>query len=1131
MRRFLLPVLFLTTRVLFAQIPEASFPPLVRVPPVEKPPVIDGVISPGEWEKAFLGTGIAPYRKGGLDPILVQYWFAYDEKNIYIAARMQTHPQEVFDKPPRRLAGGGPTSHFEILIDPHPCHPDFNWVQAMMYPFQRYKNVGYSQRIGGYIPYDVKWNYQDFYADGFWSIEMSAPVSSFPKARIKEGESWGVLYAGSIPGAPGVYYFSGQLGDIFRERARYLKMVFDSKSPVVQVKSMGEVLSGKVSPFISVWNTTAKDLNLQAEFVIRDRLTGWTTEERKEIKKLSLPVGEKGSFSWETPTPQPGKTEYLFITIFDRSGRSFYEGIYKIEAPRTPIWGEKKPLPEEPVLFESWFYPYFHRVKAVVDFGGLENPDKVSLIRFKVSTATGQELVQAETNKFDNQAAEAIIQLPDSLPEGNYEVTAWLFDKNNQLLTRVKDFIEKKKFPFEHNQLGISSKVLYPWTPVKINQKVKTVAVWNRVYHLDKSCLPARIETAGSQILSSPIVLVEKSGGKRFPLKGESLSFTQVTDSQVKVSGKASGKKVKAEINLLAEYDGMLKYEVVITGEKDSLIEGLDLIIPFREENAQFIHAAGDGCRSNISRKLPGNQGKIFSSTEVLNWTMPASWIGYLWLGDYERGLCWWADSAEGWSLPEDKSIPVINVYRRPGQVEVVLHLIDKPRPVLWKNKEPRKIVFALEATPIKPRPSWARDIGLVSASLTKQNFPRFYWVGNTYWTFFGQEKENEPASGRYTFAHLRPLNQQAAEELKKRTSAQKAHGCNTLVYTDMRSRSLSHEEPGYYAWEWSPTTDDVRKREITGAPYYASRRISATRSRIDYDLWCFNLGMELGIDYWYFDEIQNEGQINPVTDCGYQDETGRWLPTGRLFAYRELWKRLYTLMQEKGQKEPVIVIHNTSTTYAGPMAFTTATWDFEEANTDPASRHLTMFGIGYLIAETMGHQYGFVGSTLGPLGPAPGYNFEPWLKNCPEEVESAARHWLGVHLILDMNPYLSSHKIVAQGLKMLGEFGWNQPDCQWVPFWKAEKEKFYKIKPDSREKIYCSLYQRPGKTLVIILNDTGKDVVVDWSGLRKLKVKKVVDAEAPDRKILPAGGTYRIPVSHFNYRALLVETEERKFP
>ncbi|HPP12679.1 MAG TPA: hypothetical protein PKW42_08105, partial [bacterium] len=162
----------------------------------------------------------------------------------------------------------------------------------------------------------------------------------------------------------------------------------------------------------------------------------------------------------------------------------------------------------------------------------------------------------------------------------------------------------------------------------------------------------------------------------------------------------------------------------------------------------------------------------------------------------------------------------------------------------------------------------------------------------------------------------------------------------------------------------------------------------------------------------------------------------------------------------------------------------------------------------------------------LGPLGPGPGYNFEPWLKKHPEEVEGAARHWMGVHMVLDMNPYLSHHPAVVHGLKLLGEFGWNQADCQWLPFWKAEKEKIFSCQPGAGERVYASAYRRPGKALVVILNDTPEDKTVAWFFSRKLKVKKVVDAEAPEKEIRVAGKSCQVKVAHFNYRVLLAELE-----
>jgi hypothetical protein len=525
----------------------------------------------------------------------------------------------------------------------------------------------------------------------------------------------------------------------------------------------------------------------------------------------------------------------------------------------------------------------------------------------------------------------------------------------------------------------------------------------------------------------------------------------------------------------------------------------------------------------------------VWDSNAVVNWTMPASWLTYAWLGDYERGICWWADSAEGWALPWDRKTPTVEVIRRDGVVELVFHIISRTSPVLWRDEEPRRFVFALEATPIKSRASWSRDIGLCDRSITRQKFPRFGWIGygqpGAWWTHVGRQTEDYPS----TFGFLRPLDAEAEENLRQLTAKARNEGRKMLVYTDFCARALSHDECRHYAAEWSPNTGDVLSSEIAAAPVRWLVPISSTQSRMDHDLWCLNLAMDLGIECWYFDEIQAMGQINPITGLGFRDEDGRWLPTMRLFQYRQFWKRLYTLMQERGEAEPVIVIHNTSTTYAGPMAFCTATWDLEEANPDFEARHLTKYGMDYLVTEVMGHQYGFAASTLGP-----GLLFEPWLKEHPEELASVERHWMGVHMLLDMVPYLTaegytdrklaatattddpfltSSKYVEDGLRVLGEFGWNEPDCHWMPFWKADEDGLFTGTP--AEGVYSAAYVRDDRALVVLLNDTNEDKTVVWRFSDQFQVESAADAE--DGAVVEIKDGISITISHYDYRLLIV--------
>ena len=1091
-----------------------SIPPLVRVPPIAKPPTIDGVIADREWDMAFMGTGVAPHRKGGLDPLPVQYWFAYDAKRIYLAGRMQTYPGEIYNTLPRRLAGGGPSGHFEFLVDPRSCHVDHDWVQSMMYPLGKYENMGYSDRIGGFIPYDVEWEYKDSWKDGWWTIEMSAPVESFRKATLHDGAVWGILFAGQQQLAGPMYYFSGTLGELFKDRKSYLKMILDKSAPVSRIVDIGDVSKGSATPKIEVKNTTGTELKLKMQFMLADGLGADAKVLKEETQSAVIVSGGSKEFVWTAELPsKENETTYLKMILSSEDGaKTFLHQIYKLAKARAQIWEGEMKVAGEPVILESFFYPYFRRVRAVADFGGIADADKAVEAVFRIIDANGKLGSETKTTKMENRSCEAVIQLKDAPPDGTYAVHCEIFSKTGALLVKMNDTFEKKTFAFENNTIGVSEKVLYPWTPIQVDEKLAALKVWNREYVFGKNGFPEKITSDGEQILSANIRLLEKANGKETPIQGKSFRFTKIAGNEVEAEAEANGKVFSAKIKMHAEYDGMLKYEVELSAEPGAKIDGLDLIIPMRGENARFLHGAGDGCRTNYSHEIPSGDGIVWDSKSVINWTMPTTWLTYVWMGDHRRGLCWWADSAEGWTLPIDKQVPVVEIVRKDGNVEAILHIVNRQTDALWKGKESRKLTFAFEATPVRPRAAWARDIGTSDTKMTKQKQPPMNWIGWTGWAFAGQEKDNDPAGGKYSFAHLRPINEKAAAGLKEKTAKTHAAGMKMLVYTDMRCRSLIGGEEKAYFWEWGPLTRDDRKGTIKVAPYYSGQLISSTQSRVDFDLWCIKNNMDMGIDYWYFDEIQDEGQIHPAAELGYQDEDGKWMPTGRLFQYRQFWKRLYTLMQEYGQREPVIVIHNTSTTFAGPMAFCTATFDFEEMNTNPEQRQLTKFGMDYLITESMGHQYGFVGTCLG------GPQFEPWTKDRPEEKNSTQRHWAGVHMLLDMNPYLQGSNTAVQpavehALKTLGEFGWNEADCQWIPYWEATEKGLYNYEPNKG--IYVSAYKRGNKLLLIFLNDTNKDERVRWTSSAKLwgsseKAEKNISTE--------------IDVPHFNYQAIMLE-------
>jgi hypothetical protein len=57
------------------------------VPRTNHPPVIDGIMEPGEWDRAAACTGFVKAFEGTLSTSQSTAWITFDSRNIYVAIR------------------------------------------------------------------------------------------------------------------------------------------------------------------------------------------------------------------------------------------------------------------------------------------------------------------------------------------------------------------------------------------------------------------------------------------------------------------------------------------------------------------------------------------------------------------------------------------------------------------------------------------------------------------------------------------------------------------------------------------------------------------------------------------------------------------------------------------------------------------------------------------------------------------------------------------------------------------------------------------------------------------------------------------------------------------------------------
>jgi len=274
-----------------------------------------------------------------------------------------------------------------------------------------------------------------------------------------------------------------------------------------------------------------------------------------------------------------------------------------------------------------------------------------------------------------------------SIPPGPIETEVSIYNECSTLLSRcvlAVDILEVPKWL--GSKTGLDDVVPQPWTPVKVHDGV--VECWGRKYVFKGFPFPEKIETAGASILSSPIRLKAEVDGKIQRWDRKEILKCDSSKSKATIISIASSENLLLKGESTIEFDGMIKIDLEVSSSKGRGISSLILEIPFKSEHAKFIHY------NDCSWSYIHEPAKITS-------TIKLPFMPFVWLGDYDRGLMWFAESDEGLSVKDGSKIIEITPTRENGVETVLLkiHLIDEPQSRI-KNF---RMTFGLQATPVKP--------------------------------------------------------------------------------------------------------------------------------------------------------------------------------------------------------------------------------------------------------------------------------------------------------------------------------------------------------------------------------------------------------------------------------------------
>jgi hypothetical protein len=464
------------------------------------------------------------------------------------------------------------------------------------------------------------------------------------------------------------------------------------------------------------------------------------------------------------------------------------------------------------------------------------------------------------------------------------------------------------------------------------------------------------------------------------PVRAGKLKVLASAGHQAAMGGAFESARISADVRSTWDYDGMMRVDLTARPGKAAGPSTLDLVIPLRADQATHLHAIGDGIRNTVYSRVPEGAGVVWTSAAVACNDLPPRFCSYLFVGTPTRGICWFAENDGGWLW--DRSRPNIEIVRRPGVVEVRVHLI-MPSVAAKGLTGPRRITFGLQAAPVKPRldADWRHKYRRDNYSLlgTDINWLALGDCGSVYpahkdlylWQMIRRgNRERLPEDeirkvverARPYFAPYGP-DRVASLDAHVRHNLTSRYGTKMIFYYNRASFQLAPEFETFKD-EWALT--DYRAIEKGSGIYEI--QIVPSPSYVDHAVWwydkSFDIGGNQGVywDNWFFRGSYNTGMTGAY--CG---PDGAVTPSNGIWGLRELAKRTFQRMNERGMK-PITMAHMTSTGILPLLSFCTVQydWEWKYSEGDVQDR----FSRDYILMVSNGELAGTWPVLLGDAGP-----------------------------------------------------------------------------------------------------------------------------------------------------------------
>ncbi len=907
----------------------------------EKPPVIDGKVSPGEWDRAFTTSGLMAPFEHELQESETTMSLGYDDQRFYFLFRCRRGNHEWklwkhsrfnddynFGEPSVEVWVTPPTAvpeTYQNVINTYPAVLDVKNIPSRGYSSQGWKGdwkMAESEDADNYV------------------IEASVPIRDFGIEGVKNGDVWQFLLARNCLGAMPRSQASWSVTQGFSEIPQHPKVHLMDDEMVAQLTGVSTVLSGKYAFQVGVVAPRASGAEADVELRFHKAATPGPHPgplpagegERIEHRHVKLNKGERQVVNLSDDVPA-GKQGNFTVTVTRTGGRQVFRQSFTYTVsgwtPQRPVKPANAP-PVEELPLTAQYGPETNTVLVKADILDLPGRERVAAAEAKViDPQTGKVLASVPMRPFREWYGGAELRLENvAVPVQDFRARSTglsrdpnekpaqagttsgkkvatvvvLRDKAGKELKSATKQLELVRYAaaWMDNTVGVSDKVIPPWTPIEV--RGSEVGVWNRTLSLDGLGMARRVLNGGVSQLAAPMRLVAVKDGKEIEIRPGDPKLGRRVEAEADFTGAAEAAGLRFSARTHVEFDGFVnvKLDVAPLGREPAKVDRLFLEIALPAGEATHFCTTAGGW-SAVHDALPDH----WTSRATASGMLVGDFVPYVWLTNSDRALLWFADHDQGWNhvahhAPRDEvhqaehdeyadGPPTQETVRKDGKVYLRVNFFAVPTEV----KGPRTITWGWQTFPSRPLPAGWRATFCAPAPPTPHTRNSYFWCDADWavlWPYYCSPF---------------PWHMDKSKALLEQASKNPLHRpcVGSIAHSIGRYQDYDgHEFPGL-AVDWGVPPGQIGNSDVT-----------ASKGPNDFRLWHYQRWVrEAGFRGLYVDENYLALEDNFLTGNAYWRSDGLLQRAYNYVGLRDYFKRMKVMFHANGVPAPNLWQHVTS--------------------------------------------------------------------------------------------------------------------------------------------------------------------------------------------------------------------------